>query len=103
MAGHDAPCRQACLGRTTHRNGWPMTSDRAFAESADEPALLITGAAGKTGGQPTRMLIERGHHVRAMVRRFDDRAAALRDAGAEVIVGDLTDINDVRKAAEGAR
>jgi NAD(P)H dehydrogenase (quinone) len=80
-----------------------MTSDRASAVRADEPALLITGAAGKTGGHAARLLIERGHRVRALVRRFDDRAAALRNAGAEVIVGDLTNISDVRRAAEGAR
>jgi NAD(P)H dehydrogenase (quinone) len=77
-----------------------MTADHT---SADEPALLITGAAGRTGGHAAHLLIERGHRVRAMVRRFDARAAALRDAGADVIVGDLTGIGDVRKAAEGVR
>jgi NAD(P)H dehydrogenase (quinone) len=67
----------------------------------DQSTLLITGAAGRTGGSAARLLLERGHRVRAMVHRFDDRAAALRDGGAEVFVGDLNDIDDVRKAAEG--
>ena len=80
-----------------------MTSNRASTEHADQPALLITGAAGRTGGHAAHLLLERGHRVRALVRRFDDRAAQLRDAGAEVIVGDLTNITDVGKAAEGAR
>ena len=80
-----------------------MTSEDKLAEHADRSALLITGAAGRTGGYAAQLLLERGHRVRALVRRFDDRAAKLRDAGAEVVVGDLTDINDVRRAAEGAR
>src|ERR1700759_4446637 len=71
--------------------------------ATEQAALLITGAAGKTGGYAARLLLERGHRVRAMVHRFDDRAARLRDSGAEVVVGDLNDIDDVRKAAEGAR
>jgi NAD(P)H dehydrogenase (quinone) len=66
-------------------------------------ALLITGAAGRTGGYAAQLLLERGHRVRALVRRFDDRAAKLRDSGAEIVVGDLQDIDTVRDAAEGAR
>jgi NAD(P)H dehydrogenase (quinone) len=71
--------------------------------TTDNSALLVTGASGRTGGYAARLLLERGHRVRAMVHRFDDRAARLRDAGAEVIVGDLNDIDDVREAAEGVR
>ena len=71
--------------------------------STDHNALLVTGAAGRNGGYAARLLLERGHHVRALVHRFDDRAAALRDSGAEVIVGDLHDIDAVRAAADGTR
>lgn len=63
--------------------------------------LLVTGAAGRTGGYATKLLLERGHRVRALVHRSDDRAARLRDGGAEVVVGDLQDIDAVREAAEG--
>lgn len=80
-----------------------MTSDHKSTERADQAALLITGAAGRTGGHAAKLLLDRGHRVRALVRRFDDRAARLRDLGAEVIVGNLASISDVRKAAEGAR
>lgn len=80
-----------------------MTTEPASIHGTDQSALLITGAAGKTGGHAARLLLERGYRVRALVRRFDDRAAQLRDSGAEVIVGDLNRIDDVRKAAEGAR
>ena len=37
----------------------------------------------------TGLLLERGLPVSAMVRCEDDRAAALRAAAAEVVVGDL--------------
>jgi NAD(P)H dehydrogenase (quinone) len=80
-----------------------MSTETVSTPSTEQSALLITGAAGKTGNHAVRLLLERGHRVRALVHRFDDRAARLRDSGAEVIVGDLNRIDDVRNAAEGAR
>jgi uncharacterized protein YbjT (DUF2867 family) len=49
------------------------------------------------------MLLEQGHPVRAFVRRDDDRAHSLRQAGAEVFVGDLLNIADVTAALKGCR
>src|ERR1700742_3839361 len=80
-----------------------MTSEYTATDRTDGPALLVTGAAGRTGGYAAKLLLERGHRVRALVHRFDDRAANLRDSGAEVIVGDLQDIDTVREAVDGAR
>ena len=54
----------------------------------DNGSILVTGAAGQLGAvgrTVTGLLLERGLSVRAMVRREDDRAAALRAAGAEVV------------------
>src|SRR6476620_8829575 len=68
--------------------------------------ILVTGAAGQLGGvgrSVTRLLLERGLPVRALVRREDDRAAALRAAGAEVVVGDLLEPADVYRAVSGSR
>src|SRR5207253_351388 len=65
---------------------------------ADNGSILVTGAAGQLGAvgrTVTRLLLDRGLPVRAMVRREDDRAAALRAAGAEVVVGDLLEPADV--------
>ena len=65
---------------------------------ADDGSILVTGAAGQLGAvgrTVTRLLLDRGLPVRAMVRREDDRAAALRAAGAEVVVGDLLEPADV--------
>ena len=55
--------------------------------------ILVTGAAGRiggVGGAVVEALRRRGLPVRALVRREDERAAALRATGAEVVVGDLT-------------
>jgi NAD(P)H dehydrogenase (quinone) len=71
----------------------------------DRP-ILVTGAAGQLGGvgrTVTSLLLERGLQVRAMVRREDDRAASLRAAGAEVVVGDLLEPADVYRVVNGCR
>jgi uncharacterized protein YbjT (DUF2867 family) len=71
---------------------------------AHDKPILVTGAAGDVGGigrNVTAMLLAKGHRVRAMVRREDARAEALRQLGAEVIQGDLTDLNSMHRAIEG--
>ena len=69
-------------------------------------SILVTGAAGRVGAvgrTVAGLLLERGLPVRALVRREDDRAAALRAAGVEVVVGDLLDPADVYRAVRGSR
>lgn len=59
---------------------------------ADNGPIPVTGAAGRLGAvgrTVTGLLLERGLPVRTMVRREDDRAAALRAAGADLVIGDL--------------
>jgi len=73
---------------------------------ADNGSILVTGAAGKLGAvgrTVTGLLLDRGLRVRAMVRREDDRAASLRAAGAEVVVGDLLEPADVYRVVSGCR
>jgi uncharacterized protein YbjT (DUF2867 family) len=68
--------------------------------------ILVTGAGGAVGGvgpAVVERLLQRGLPVRALVRREDDRAAALRARGAEVVVGDLTRAPDVARALTGCR
>jgi len=62
---------------------------------------LITGATGKTGVHTIRHLLEGGHAVRAFVHQEDARSAALREQGAEVVVGDLLEHDDVIRAMDG--
>ena len=63
--------------------------------------FLITGAAGSTGTAAIASLIQQGHAVRALVHREDERSAKLRMAGADVIVGDVLDLDDARSALGG--
>jgi uncharacterized protein YbjT (DUF2867 family) len=75
------------------------------------PAILVTGAAGgrrqgpsaqgSTGYHVTRLLLERGEPVRALVHQLDERSDELRDLGAEVVEGDLLDVRSVRAAVAG--
>ncbi|MGY3489546.1 uncharacterized protein YbjT (DUF2867 family) [Bradyrhizobium sp. USDA 4011] len=77
----------------------------ATKQKHDSP-ILVTGAAGTVGGigrNLTRFLLTRGHKVRALVRREDKRAEALRQLGAEVVQGDLTDLASMHRAIEGCR
>src|ERR1700677_4095148 len=68
------------------------------------PCYLITGAGGGTGGvsrQVIELLRGRGHRVRALVPHDDARSDPLRELGAEVVVGDLTEPGDVVDAMAG--
>jgi NAD(P)H dehydrogenase (quinone) len=62
--------------------------------------FLITGATGKTGRSATEILIKQGFAVRALVHREDERSAKLSAAGAEIVIGDLLNPDDARRALE---
>jgi NAD(P)H dehydrogenase (quinone) len=68
-----------------------------------QPLTLVTAAAGKTGRHTALGLLSRGLPVRAMVHREDARSAALRGRGAEVLVGNVSDVRDVRNALDGVQ
>ncbi len=69
----------------------------------DEPLILVTGSTGKTGTPVVRLLRERGHPIRALVRRLDERAGRLKELGAETVVGDYHDLSSIRDAMKGVR
>jgi uncharacterized protein YbjT (DUF2867 family) len=69
-----------------------------------EKPILVTGAAGRVGAigrTVAELLLKQGRAVRAMVRSEDARAQALRDMGAEVVVGDLLDLDSMHRAIAG--
>lgn len=70
---------------------------------ADRPTILVTGATGAQGGSVARHLLRRGRFaVRALTRHPDgEGAGALRALGAEVVRGDLRDLESVREAIAG--
>jgi uncharacterized protein YbjT (DUF2867 family) len=66
--------------------------------------ILVTGAAGRVGAvgrTVTELLLKQGKAVRAMVRNEDERAQALRDMGAEVVVGNLLDLDSMHRVIAG--
>src|SRR5258706_12890116 len=70
----------------------------------DNGLILVTGAAGQVGSvgrTVVGLLLDRALPVRAMVRREDERAASLRAAGAQVVVGDLLEPGDVHRVVSG--
>ncbi|MEW9585749.1 NAD(P)H-binding protein [Paraburkholderia sp. DGU8] len=71
---------------------------------AQQKPILVTGAAGRVGAvgrAVSELLLQQGKAVRAMVRSDDERAQALRDMGAEVVVGDLLDLDSMHRAIVG--
>lgn len=63
--------------------------------------ILVTGATGKVGGAVATQLLHRGVTTRAMVHRDDARSARLRGMGAEIVVADMFDIQQVSAAMKG--
>ncbi len=66
-----------------------------------EATILVSGATGRTGGAAIDELLKMGKRVRGYVRSDDERVAALRERGADIAVGDFTDIDAIRAAMEG--
>lgn len=66
-----------------------------------ERRILVTGATGETGSKTVESLRERGANVRALVHEEDARSERLRSLGAEVVVGDLLELDDVHNALQG--
>lgn len=61
---------------------------------------LVVGATGALGRPAVRLLRERGVAVRTL-NRHPEQAADLAALGAEVIAGDLTDADSLRRACTG--
>ena len=72
---------------------YPKTSD----------AILVSGATGAQGGAVVRALLARKRAVRALVRNpRSPSALALREAGAELVTGDMEDPASLAAAMQGA-
>lgn len=61
--------------------------------------LLVLGGSGRTGVHALAHAVARGHHVRALLRNPD---AVRAPGGVELIAGSPSNIEDIRKAAQGA-
>src|SRR5262249_57472533 len=99
------PFRSAGLRRLLCEKTYRPTDVTGAIMATGDP-ILVTGAAGSLGGvgrTVVELLRQRNLPVRALVRREDERAQALRAIGAEVVVGDLTRAGDIAHALAGCR
>jgi dihydroflavonol-4-reductase len=60
------------------------------------PVTLVTGASGFLGWHVARLLVERGHHVRALCRP----ASQIRELDVERVTGDLRDPESLARAVQ---
>lgn len=67
------------------------------------PKILVTGATGKTGAAVVAQLREQQCPVRALVRTRDVRSERLERLGAEIIVADMFDPEQLRAAMQGVQ
>jgi NAD(P)H dehydrogenase (quinone) len=78
-----------------------VTSNPVTEGISNTDLVLVTGSTGDTGRPTVKLLLERGFRVRALARSHDDRSKLLSDLGAEVFVGNMLDLKDVRSALDG--
>jgi dihydroflavonol-4-reductase len=62
---------------------------------------FVTGGTGFIGGHIVRKLRERGDDVVALVRS-PDKAGALKQLGCELVEGDVSNVEAIRRGAEGS-
>jgi NAD(P)H dehydrogenase (quinone) len=68
-----------------------------------KPKILVTGATGKTGSAVVNQLLSKGYPVRASVRKLDARSEELQRRGAEVVIADIFDPDQIHDALLGVQ
>jgi uncharacterized protein YbjT (DUF2867 family) len=69
---------------------------------SDSLSVLVTGATGQQGGALARVLLDKGHRVRAFVRRPNSpEAKELERLGARLAEGNLEEASTIEDAAKG--
>lgn len=61
--------------------------------------ISVFGATGKVGGKVAAILLEAGIPVRILARS-EEKAAPLKNEGAEVVIGSMLNIDDVKNALD---
>ena len=59
--------------------------------------ILVTGITGRVGSSAARYLLDNGFSVRGLTRD-DQKATESADLGAEIVVGDVSEVTTVKKA-----
>jgi uncharacterized protein YbjT (DUF2867 family) len=71
--------------------------------TSTKPRILVTGSTGGVGTPLVSALLDKGYPVRAVVRVADARSARLQQLGAEIVVADLYDPDQLTAAAQGTQ
>jgi len=75
----------------------PLPAERPSRKAvAHATPTLVTGASGFLGWHVARLLVQRGHHVRALVRP----GSRVDGLDVETVTGDLRDAESLKRAAE---
>jgi uncharacterized protein YbjT (DUF2867 family) len=69
----------------------------------EKTTILVTGATGSTGAPTVKQLLQLGYRVRALVRKEDEKSDLFKSLGAEIIVGDMHNMEDMRIAWKTAK
>jgi len=69
---------------------------------ASKDTVFVTGATGQQGGAVARSLLRQGQSVRVLTRN-PSKAEELKNLGAEVVVGNLTDRTSLEAALKGVK
>lgn len=71
-----------------------------MGQASNGGKILMIGATGNVGSFVTPALLKQGEGVRCMVRD-EAKAAPLKEAGAEIVLGDLDDQSSLERAMNG--
>lgn len=63
--------------------------------------VLVTGGTGFTGKALVRRMLDEGHQVVALDCKEGHKSAEIRDWGAELIIGSITDVAVVKRSMQG--
>lgn len=76
--------------------------DAGVSDTTDMHRVLVVGATGRQGGAVARELLKRGYVVRGLTRSpVSDRARRVAALGAEMVQGDLENLESLDRALEG--
>ncbi len=65
------------------------------------PKILVTGATGKSGYVAIETLVKKGIPVRGLAHREGTKVDSLRALGAEVVIGDFFNLDEMVRALDG--
>ncbi len=78
-----------------------MLATKSFShDGSGVPTVLVTGAAGFIGRNVVTRLLQRGWHVKAMVRRLETSEGLPKNDLLEIVQADMRDVEALRRAVQ---